>query len=181
MAKYIVFKPSDLNDDEVPSSSILWRAKFSIAEKFQELIPASIFELIDQKDKHISYPIAYWESEFKKLNFKKIYDFPFAKEFIWELEDELALTITINAQDINANHTKIIVSKSIAKVILGQMGMDSFGKLHPEKFYNKMTSILDLSEEEMENEAFVLQTLLELENLCEECVKYESFIEWKTY
>ena len=72
MAKYIVFKPSDLNDDEEPSSSILWRAKFSIAEKFQELIPASIFELIDQKDKHISYPLAYWESEFKKLNFKKI-------------------------------------------------------------------------------------------------------------
>jgi hypothetical protein len=53
--------------------------------------------------------------------------------------------------------------------------------MHPEKFYNKMTSILDLTEEEMENEAFVLQTLLELENLCEECVKYESFIEWKTY
>jgi hypothetical protein len=43
-----------------------------------------------------------------------------------------------------------------------------------------MTSILDLSEE-IENEAFVLQTLLELETLCEECVKYESFIEWKVY
>jgi hypothetical protein len=180
MAKYIVFKPCDLSDDEEPSSSILWKAKFSIAEKFQELIPESIFTLIDQKDKAISYPIAYWESEFKKLKFKKIYDFPFAKEFIWELEDELALTITINAQDINANHTKIIVSKSLAKVILGQMGMDSIGKMHPEKFYKKMTSILDLSEE-IENEAFVLQTLLELENLCEECVKYESFIEWKVY
>ena len=90
------------------------------------------------------------------------------------------MTITINAQDINANHTKIIVSKSLAKVILGQMGMDSIGKMHPEKFYKKMTSILDLSEE-IENEAFVLQTLLELENLCEECVKYESFIEWKVY
>ena len=97
MAKYIVFKPCDLNDDEEPSSSILWKAKFSIGEKFQELIPESIFTLIDQKDKQISYPIAYWESEFNKLKFKKIYDFPFAKEFIWEFENELALTITINA------------------------------------------------------------------------------------
>ena len=79
MAKYIVFKPCDLNDDEEPSSSILWKAKFSIGEKFQELIPESIFTLIDQKDKQISYPIAYWESEFNKLKFKKIYDFPFAK------------------------------------------------------------------------------------------------------
>ena len=54
MAKYIVFKPCDLNDDEEPSSSILWKAKFSIGEKFQELIPESIFTLIDQKDKQIS-------------------------------------------------------------------------------------------------------------------------------
>jgi hypothetical protein len=60
------------------------------------------------------------------------------------------------------------------------MDLDLFGKIHPEKFYSKLTTYLDISANEIsECEDSIFEALLELEYLCEECVRYESFILWR--
>jgi hypothetical protein len=53
--------------------------------------------------------------------------------------------------------------------------------MHPEKFYVKLISLLDLSNAEFTLENNIFDVLLELEIICEECVKYENFIEWRVH
>jgi hypothetical protein len=89
------------------------------------------------------------------------------------------LRVTIKANDIATNYNQIIVNKSLAKKVLDELGLPLFGKMHPEKFYKKLVTFLDLSNVEFTLENNVFDILLELEILCEECVKYESFVEWR--
>ena len=43
------------------------------------------------------------------------------------------------------NYNQIIINKSLAKKVLDELGLPLFGKMHPEKFYKKLVTFLDLS------------------------------------
>jgi hypothetical protein len=51
--------------------------------------------------------------------------------------------------------------------------------MHPEKFHKKLIAYIDISQNTYEMEDKVFEVLTELEDLCSECVSYESFVEWK--
>jgi hypothetical protein len=59
------------------------------------------------------------------------------------------------------------------------MNLPLFGKMHPEKFHKKLISYIDISSKSYDMEDKVFEILTELEDLCAECVSYESFVEWK--
>lgn len=179
MAKHVIFQPSDLPDSDEISENILWSAKFKIAEEFKDTVPDSIFKSINNTKDPVSYPLKYWQKEFSSLKFKLEYDFPYSKEYVWYYLDNEALRVTIKANDIATNNNQIILPKHLGKKILDELSLPMFGRMHPEKFYKKLITFLDLSNVEFTLENNVFDVLLELEILCEECVKYENFIEWR--
>jgi len=179
MAKHVIFSPSDLPKEETIGDNILWSAKIKIADEFKSIVPSSILKTVDNNKEQICYPLKYWEKEFGNLNFKLVFDFPYCKEYVWHHQDDEALRVTIKANDIAADFNQIVINKALAKKILDELSLPLFGKMHPEKFYKKLVAFLDLSHVEFTLENNVFDVLLELEYLCEECVKYENFIEWR--
>jgi len=181
MAKHVIFQPSDLPDNEEVSDNVLWSAKFKIADEYKDVVPAGIFQTVNNSKDPVTYPLKYWQKEFTSLNFKLEFDFPYSKEFVWYHEDNEALRVTIKANDIATNYNQIILPKNLAKKILDELSLPMFGKMHPEKFYTKLVTFLDLSHVEFTLENNVFDILLELEILCEECIKYENFVEWRVH
>ena len=179
MSKHVVFKPVDLskNDDQI-KETILWAAKFNLHPKIESDLPPAIVDIV-KKQSDIRYPLAYWEKEFENLGFHKDFDFPYCKEFVWDFVVEDAVRITIKAADINTNFNQIIVPKNLAKQILDEMALPLFGKMHPEKFHTKLIGYIDLSQSNFALEDKIFDVLTELEDLCAECITYESYIEWK--
>jgi hypothetical protein len=59
------------------------------------------------------------------------------------------------------------------------MKLPMFGKMHPEKFHKKLVQFIDLSQNDTALVENIFEALTELEDLCTECISYESFIEWK--
>jgi glutaredoxin 2 len=87
--------------------------------------------------------------------------------------------ITIQAKDLNTNFNQIIIPKNIARDILNEMKLPMFGKMHPEKFHKKLVQFIDLSQNDTALVENIFEALTELEDLCTECISYESFLEWK--
>ena len=181
MAKHVIFQPSDLPDNEEVSDNVLWSAKFKIADEFKDIVPVGIFKTVNNSKDTVTYPLKYWQKEFTSLNFKLEFDFPYSKEYAWYHEDNEALRVTIKANDIATNYNQLILPKNIAKKILDELSLPMFGKMHPEKFYTKLVTFLDLSLVEFTLENNIFDILLELEILCEECIKYENFVEWRVH
>ena len=97
----------------------------------------------------------------------------------WDYIMPDAVRITIQAKDLNTNFNQIIIPKNIAKDILNEMKLPMFGKMHPEKFHNKLVQYIDLSQDDTALVENIFEALTELEDLCTECISYESFLEWK--
>jgi hypothetical protein len=106
-------------------------------------------------------------------------DFPYCKEYAWDYFMPDAVRITIQAKDLNTNFNQIIIPKVIARDILNEMKLPMFGKMHPEKFHKKLVQYIDLSQSNSSLVDNIFEALTELEDLCTECISYESFIEWK--
>jgi len=181
MAKHVIFQPSDLPDNEEVSDNVLWSANFKLAEEFKDIVPEGIFKTVNNTKEPVTYPLKYWQKEFTSLNFKLEFDYPYNKEYAWYHQGDEALRVTIKANDIATNSNQIILPKNLAKKILDELSLPLFGKMHPEKFYVKLISLLDLSNAEFTLENNIFDVLLELEIICEECVKYENFIEWRVH
>ena len=178
MAKHIVFQPVDLDSDDNVKDTVLWAASFQVHPEIEPTIPQEMLALVNNKSS-IAYPLAYWQSEFNKLGFELDIDFPYCKEFVWDYVMPDAVRITIKAKDLNTNYNQIIIPKQLAKKLLEEMNLPLFGKMHPEKFHKKLISYIDLSQNNYVMDDNVFEILTELEDLCSECVSYESFIEWK--
>jgi hypothetical protein len=88
--------------------------------------------------------------------------------------------IDTNSSDFFAeNFNQIIIPKNIARDILNEMKLPMFGKMHPEKFHKKLVQFIDLSQNDTALVENIFEALTELEDLCTECISYESFLEWK--
>lgn len=177
MSKHVVFQPVDLGDDEV-KDTVLWSATFHIHPEIEPTLPQEMLALINSKNT-INYPLAYWQKEFTNLGFVLDMDFPYCKEYAWDYYMPDAVRITIKAKDLNTNFNQIIVPKTIARDILNEMKLPLFGKMHPEKFHKKLVQYIDLSQSDLNLTDNIFEALTELEDLCAECISYESFIEWK--
>ena len=177
MSKHVVFQPVDLGDDEV-KDTVLWAATFHIHPDIEPTLPEEMLALINSKNT-INYPLAYWQKEFSNLGFVLDLDFPFCKEYAWDYFMPDAVSITIHAKDLNTNFNQIIIPKTIARDILNEMKLPMFGKMHPEKFHKKLVQYIDLSQSNSSLVDNIFEALTELEDLCTECISYESFIEWK--
>jgi len=177
MSKHVVFQPVDLGDDEV-KDTVLWSATFHIHPDIEPTLPEEMLALIKNKNS-INYPLAYWQKEFTNLGFVLDMDFPYCKEYAWDYIMPDAVRITIQAKDLNTNFNQIIIPKIIARDILNEMKLPMFGKMHPEKFHKKLVQYIDLSQNNSSLVDNIFEALTELEDLCTECISYESFIEWK--
>lgn len=178
MKKHVVFFPSDINSEEEPNANVLWSANFNLSEEYKFTLPSTLIQAVTKDYKTISYPLSWWQNEFKKLSFVLDIDYPYAKEFVWSWENSEALRVTIKANDINSCSKTSIIPRKVAKIILDELQLGLSGSMHPEKFYKKIISLIDLSDT-IEDTDKVLAALLELEDICESCVQYESNIEWR--
>jgi hypothetical protein len=178
MKKHVVFFASDINSEEQPNPNVLWAANFHMSDEYKFTLPENLLQAVTKDYKTISYPLAWWKKEFEKLSFELDIDYPYAKEYIWSWAQIEALRVTIKAHDINSCSNQIIIPRKIAKIILSEMHLGLAGSMHPEKFYNKLIDVMDLSEMILDADT-VLDNLLQLEEICESCVKYESNIEWR--
>ena len=179
MAKHVIFQPSDLPDNEEVSDNVLWSASFKLAEEFKDIVPESIFKTVNNTKEPVTYPLKYWQKEFTSLNFKLEFDYPYNKEYAWYHQGDEALRVTIKANDIATNSNQIILPKNLAKKILDELSLPLFGKMHPEKFHKKLVQFIDLSQNDTALVENIFEALTELEDLCTECISYESFLEWK--
>ena len=180
MSKHVVFQPLDLSSNDEIRDTVLWSATFHVHPEIEPTLPKEMLALVKNK-MTVSYPLTYWQSEFAKLGFVLDMDFPYCKEYAWDFVMPDAVRITIKANDLNTNFNQIIIPKSIAKEILSEMNLPMFGKMHPEKFHNKLVEYVDLSQKDIDLADKVFEALTELEDLCVECISYESFVEWKVY
>ena len=180
MSKHVVFQPLDLNNNDEVKETVLWSATFHVHPEIEPTLPKEMLALVKNKVT-VSYPLSYWQTEFTKLGFVLDMDFPYCKEYAWDFVIPDAVRITIKANDLNTNYNQIIVPKPIAKEILDDLNLTLFGKMHPEKFHKKLVEYIDLSQSNMALVDNVFEALTELEDLCAECISYESFIEWKVY
>ena len=178
MAKHVVFQPLDLDTDDEVKDTVLWSASFRIHPDIEPTLPEEMLALVKNKTQ-IAYPLPYWQKEFENLGFACRYDYPYCKEFTWDYMFDEAVTITIKAKDINAEYNQIIVPKHLAKQIMDEIDLPLFGKMHPEKFHKRLVDYIDLSQTNQTLVDSIFEVLTELENLCAECIQYESFVEWK--
>jgi hypothetical protein len=58
------------------------------------------------------------------------------------------------------NYNQLILPKNIAKKILDELSLPMFGKMHPEKFYTKLVTFLDLSLVEFTLENNIFDTII---------------------
>lgn len=176
MKKYILFYPSDTDDSDDPKDTILWEVKYKVQQSIISL-PIDILSVLDEEQPPL--PLSRWEDEFQKLSMYLIYDYSYAKEYAYFVDNQPVLTATLMALDINRFNNQVVIKQKIAKKLLNQMKLRNKGAMHPEKFHVKMLEYVDLSDERYLVEEEVSEVLYELENLCESCLQYESTIEWK--
>lgn len=177
MTDYVLFQPHNFVYKEEPDETVLWRVSYHLRKNIIDL-PEHISSLMSLNFPQ-TYPIKYWEEEFKKLNLSLLFDYPYAKEYGYFVDNFVVFTATLTAQDLSSFHNEVLIDKKIARRFLRQMRLSRTGFMHPEKFYNRLITKVDLSLKKEEDEEELVEALCFLEELCEKCMQYESFLEWK--
>lgn len=178
MSKYIIFYPSDLDMKDEPKETVLWEVKYKLHDSILGL-PDILTNLLKQEMTK-TYPLSFWHNEFVNMNMQLIYDYIYAKEYAYFVDNIPVFTATVTALDLNRFNNEVVLKQKIAKKILKDMKLKYNGSMHPEKFHKKMYTLVDLSEEEFISEETMADAVINLEYLCEKCLQYESPIEWKT-
>jgi hypothetical protein len=109
-------------------------------------------------------------------------NFPFKKSFcIYNTKGKEVFSLTLSALDIRTENKSFDQSFKYAAKYLFLMGYDSIGgSVHPEKFYNRLKLLMDHYEPEAEKDFNLRVFLGKAEELCKECIKYESFLNWES-
>lgn len=184
MVKTILFTPSEYKIKDEPDKHTLWQVHYRLHDNLKFLdkeinpIPASVLEMME-KDIDESLPLQKWEEEFGKLGLEINREYPFAKEYVYRENAITFFSATIYAMDLNRYDNEIEMGYKVAELILKEMNYDFKGKAHPEKFYQKMISAIDLSDKHFTEKVEYSVALMLLEELCHRCLQYEKYIEWK--
>jgi hypothetical protein len=176
MDKYTLFFPSDIDLSDKVKDTVLWKAKYKLHD--ESYVPVSFIDKINSANDP-SLPMTHWKHWMKDFGLGILYDFSYLKEYAYFVDDIPVFTVTLRALDLNTEHKEVIVRSNLAHKILDEMNFKTTGSTHPEKFQNKLTDCIDLSDDDLIQEDEIIDVLFELENLCIYCLNYESFIEWK--
>ena len=178
MNNYIIFYPKDIDANDEPKNTVLWEVKYNVHESILGL-PDYILSLLKQEQKE-AYPLEKWHYEFTNLGMQIIYDYVYAKEYAYFVQNIPFFTATLSALDLNRFNNQIVIKQKIGKKLLKEMNLRNQGSMHPEKFHKRMIELTDISEDKFLVHEDICDALINLENLCERCVQYESQIEWKS-
>ena len=180
MAKYIHFFPQDQIDQDEPGKEILWKIDFSLKpedEKDKDF-KISVYDL-STGYLNDSFPLTYLERSMDEMGMEKIYDYPYKKEYYFIDEYGLKIIATLTAMDINGMSSSVKITKKFAEILLTDMSLPLEGSKHPERFLRSLSSFVDFSDKKYDMYERNFDNLLELENLCDKCLRYETNIQWK--
>ena len=177
---YIKFSPSILIDNDEIDESVLWKSGYKVYEL--SLVDNEILKFLDKRI-DLAYPLSYWEDcidSWPQLIMHK--NFPFKKSFcIYNNKGKEVFTLTLSALDIRTENKSFGQAIKYAAKYLFLMGYDpKGGSVHPEKFYNRLKLLMDHYEPEAEKDFNLRVFLGKAEELCKECIKYESFLNWES-
>jgi hypothetical protein len=177
---YIKFSPSILIDNDEIDESVLWKSGYKVYEL--SLVDNEILKFLDKRI-DLAYPLFYWEDcidSWPQLIMHK--NFPFKKSFcIYNNKGREVFTLTLSALDIRTENKSFDQALKHAAKYLFLMGYDpNGGSVHPEKFYNRLKLLMDHYEPEAEKDFNLRVFLGKAEELCKECIKYESFLNWES-
>ena len=177
---YIKFSPSILIDNDEIDESVLWKSGYKVYEL--SLVDNEILKFLDKRI-DLAYPLSYWEDcidSWPQLIMHK--NFPFKKSFcIYNNKGREVFTLTLSALDIRTENKSFDQALKHAAKYLFLMGYDpNGGSVHPEKFYNRLKLLMDHYEPEAEKDFNLRVFLGKAEELCKECIKYESFLNWES-
>ena len=177
---YIKFSPSILIDNVEIDESVLWKSGYKVYEL--SLVDSEILKFLDKRI-DLAYPLSYWEDcidSWPQLIMHK--NFPFKKSFcIYNNKGKEVFTLTLSALDIRTENKSFDQALKYAAKYLFLMGYDpKGGSVHPEKFYNRLKLLMDHYEPEAEKDFNLRVFLGKTEELCKECIKYESFLNWES-
>jgi hypothetical protein len=184
MSKAILFTPSEYKINNEPDKYTLWQVHYKLHDSIKfvnnetNTIPTDILKLIDVELAE-SLPLDKWEEEFGKLDLDIYLDFPFAKEYVFRDQENILFSATLYAMDLNRYDNEVEMAYKIAEKILTEMNYSSKGKAHPEKFYKKLVTTIDLSDKQFTEKVEYSVALMLLEELCHRCLQFEKDIEWK--
>jgi hypothetical protein len=138
--KYILFYPKEI-DDEEPKDTVLWKCIFRIHKDIK--LPEEMQKMVDEKD-HPPLPLYKWEEAFDNLDL--LYDFTYAKEYVYLVDNIPAFTVSLLALDINRENNQIVVKEKLAEKILNQMSLKqimSLNLMYLETIMNKKQVCLE--------------------------------------
>lgn len=102
----------------------------------------------------------------------------FKKFYYYDEEEFEALIITLTKYKPLTDYLKVEVDPFVASDILKQMGLPLTGKMHPEKFEQKLNSTILITEDIFGTNQEVVEILLQLENLAISCLEEEYLVTW---
>ena len=124
-------------------------------------------------------PLSYWGMFFKDFGFNvNLEQGEFKKFFLYDDEDFESLIITLTKYKPLTDYLRVEVDTFVAYDILKQMGLQLEGKMHPEKFEQKLNSTILITEDLFGTNQEVVEILLQLENLAISCLEEEYLIVW---
>ena len=113
MSKYIIFYPSDLDMKDEPKETVLWEVKYKLHDSILGL-PDILTNLLKQEMTK-TYPLSFWHNEFVNMNMQLIYDYIYAKEYAYFVDNIPVFTATVTALDLNRFNNEVVLKQKIAK------------------------------------------------------------------
>ena len=178
MAKYTLFHPKNQIEQDEPKNDVLWRLNFNLKTEDKVDFKIYVYDLFEDSVNDC-FPLPYLEKSMNELGMEKIYDFPFKKEYSFVDQNGLEIIATLTALDLNGFDNGVKLTKKLADVLLKDMKLPTEGELHPERFMRKLSTYIDLSDKKYDTYERNFDSLLELENLCDKCLQYETNIQWQ--
>lgn len=176
---YIKFSPSILVDNDDLDESILWKSGYKIYDF--DFVNTNILTFLDKRI-DLAYPLSFWEDCFDswpELVMHK--NFPFKKSWcIYNTKGKEIFNLTLSALDIRTENKSFDQAFKYAAKYLFIMGYGTTGSVHPEKFYSRLNVLKDHYEPEAEKDYNLRVFIGKAEELCKDCIKYESFLQWNS-
>ena len=176
---YIKFFPSILKDDDIVDENVLWKAGYVIYDLNN--VDPDILSFL-QKRIDLAYPLSFWEENIEtwpELVMHK--NFPFKKSYIIKAGRKEIFCLTLTALDIRAENNSFNYSFTLAAKYLFLIGYSPSGSAHPERFYNRLSFLKETSMKDFEKDYYLRSFIKNAEDLCADCIKYESFLTWQSY
>lgn len=175
MAK-IVFK-AQVFDKKKEFENTTWQMTYKILNISAD-IPENLSKFL-KSEYPFPMPLSYWGMFFKDFGFDVNLDQgEFKKFYLYDDEDYEILGITLTKYKPLTDYLKVEVDPFVASDILKQMGLSLEGKMHPEKFEQKLNSTILITEDLFGTNQEVVEILLQLENLAISCLEEEYLVVW---